>query len=91
MIDSFRKNCRKTKNHQPRLRVVAWVLHDCSLIRQASSPASALELLIRMAGVGTAMHLTVRELALRPKVCIALISVEQRMKRRVNKATVFRA
>jgi len=39
----------KKKNHQPRLRVVAWVVLNQRLLRQAMFPAFAMELLIRMA------------------------------------------
>jgi hypothetical protein len=76
----------KMKNHQPRLRVVAWMLHRCFLVRQASFPARVFELLIRMAGIGMAMRKTGEKLTLAPEVCITLIAVEQRNKGRVKNA-----
>ncbi len=85
-MDKKLKAAGKTKNHQPRLRVVAWVLPCCFLVRQASFPACALELLIRMAGIGTIMRRAGETFALAPEVCIPLISVEQSGKECVKKA-----
>jgi hypothetical protein len=49
------------------LRVVACVVHYFFLIRQASLPACALEQLIRIAGIGTAMRWTGASFALAPR------------------------
>ena len=74
----------RIKNHQPRLRVVAWVLQNCFVIRQASLPAYRLEHIIRMEGIGAALHGTGMRLELAPKVSMTLIEVNQRSKGRVN-------
>jgi hypothetical protein len=82
---------RNTKNHQPRSRVVAWVLHYCSPVRQASLPARELEPIIRIARAGAVMRRTGKKLALAPEVCISLIAVEQTTKSRVKKAAANEA
>jgi hypothetical protein len=47
----------KSKNHQPRSRVVACVLlSPKKLVGQALFPARELELVIRMAGIDGGMH-----------------------------------
>jgi hypothetical protein len=47
------------------LRVVAWVFKKLvNPVRQASLPARVLAPLIRMAGIGMAMHTTVKKLDL---------------------------
>jgi hypothetical protein len=64
------------KNHQPRLRVVAWALHNERVsIGQADFPAREFEPLIRMAEIG--MMLAIR-LVLAFDNFIGLIAVEQR-------------
>jgi len=74
----------KMKNHQPRLRVVAWVLQNSFLIRQASLPAYGLEHIIRMKGTGATLHWTGLRLELVPEVSMTLIEVNQRSKGRVK-------
>jgi len=55
-------------------------------VRQASSPACALEPIIRMAGIGRSMHRTSEKLVLALEVCIPLISLEQRQGKLVKNA-----
>ena len=74
------------KNHQPRLRVVAWVLLNYESFRQASFPARELEPLIRIAEMGKAPCRTVRRLVLGLHRYISLMKVDQRRGRRVKAA-----
>jgi hypothetical protein len=61
---------QETKNHQPRSRVVAWVLLCCFPDGQAWFPARKLEPLIRMARAGAVIPRTGKRLVLAPEVCI---------------------
>jgi len=68
----------KMKSHQPRLRVVAWMLQNRFLLRQASLPGCGLDLIIRMEGAGAALHETGMRLELAPELSMTLIEVNQR-------------
>jgi len=76
----------ETKSHQPRSRVVAWVLLCCYPVGQAWFPARELEPLIRMARAGALIRGTGKKLAPAPEVCISLIAVEQTSQWCVKKA-----
>jgi hypothetical protein len=74
----------KIKNHQPLLRVVAWMLQNFSVIRQACLPAYGLVLIIRMEGIGAPLHGTGERLELALKLSMTLIEVNQRGRGRVK-------
>jgi len=79
-------NC---KNEKATIRACGW-WPGCSKklvnpVRQALFPASELEPIIRKAGIGRSMHLTGEKLALALKVCIPLISLQQRCLQLVKK------
>jgi hypothetical protein len=74
------------KNHQPRLRVVAWMmLNSKNQVGQASLPAGALGPIIRMEGIDTAGRMAWTKFALDPDVCMTLKEVEQRRRGQVKK------
>ncbi|MGA9068765.1 MAG: hypothetical protein WB424_00835 [Terracidiphilus sp.] len=74
----------KMKSHQPRLRVVAWVLQNRVLLRQALHPACGLKIIIRIEGAGAGLHLEETRLELAPEVSMTLIEVEQSGRGRVK-------
>ncbi|MGP8226991.1 MAG: hypothetical protein ACLQGT_12655 [Terracidiphilus sp.] len=67
------------------------MLHSSFPFRQASVPARALEPIIRMEGLGAAMHWIDGTFALAAEVCMTLIEVKQRSKGRVKNSVWLRS
>src|ERR1035437_4255310 len=84
LLDSW-GNAQKRKSHQPRLRVVAWVLDQLNPFRQAQFPARTLWVLIRMAGIRASPRTMVRRGVLEVAWCMTLMEVTQRRGGRVKK------
>jgi hypothetical protein len=76
---------RETKNHQPRLRVVAWVLLCCLSVGQASLPAYGLEPIIRIKRTTAATRRRGKQLGLASFSRIGLNAVDQKCQNRVKK------
>ena len=74
-VNQLRCDWRKIKNHQPRLRVVAWNSDVASDSCQAQLPAGVLSGLIRTAGI---------EAAMARRKCMTLMEVDQRNAGRVK-------
>lgn len=69
----------RLKNHQPRLREVAWVvLNSENPICQASIPALLVGQVIRHAGIGGVQAMSGNGFVLAIDLCMMMIEVEQR-------------